>query len=291
MTIPQDINTTFDDGTSQGWTAQTAGAGTATITAGAAHDGAFGAAGNVPAATVDIANFKRSVGPAQTVTIKGWWRVTTEGAGGSNVPFARLFSGTQRLADVYRQNAAGGNNVWLRVVKAAGGSNYWFIAVPFTLALNTWVYVEFTWSLTGNPLVKINGTTYLSSANKPADWFAAPSIDTAYLGSQEVGNAGAWNIDTVTVGVAVDQNLSIQDTQIQFVQKTLGPVTGAIDDLWYAFLKNKTGTSNLSVDDMNKIYWKSVSGSSNPNLSTQDYQNIAFNPYQSNELYWLRAQP
>jgi hypothetical protein len=290
MSFPQDISTTFDDGTAQGWTAVTAGAGTATIIAGAAHDGSFGAQGSVPAATVDIANFKRSVGPAPAITIKGWWRVTTEGANGSNVPFARLFYGTQRLADVYRANAVGGNNVWLRVVKAAGGSNYWFIGAAFTLALNTWVYVEFTWNINGTPTLKLNGTTYLSSANKPADWFSAPQIDTAYLGSQEVGNQGVWNIDTISVTAPVDGGLSLANTQVEYYQKTLGPTSGSRADLYYKFLQAKTSKTNLSTEDMEEIYWNTVAGTSG--LSVQDAKRIAFgSANQYEELYWLRAQP
>ena len=187
----------FDDGTSDEWTPSTAGAGTTAVTTSAAHDGAYGISANVPAATVDKAGFVLDYTPSQQVTIRGWWKVTAEGGSGSNVPFARLFYGTQRLADVYRQNASAGANVWLRVVQAIGGSNYYFIPTGFRLELDTWVYVSFTWGLDGQPKLWINGVQYLGSADAPADWFAAPQIDRAYLGTHEQGNAGAWSMDSV----------------------------------------------------------------------------------------------
>lgn len=188
---------TFDDGTSQGWTASAAGSGTLAISAAAAHDGAYGASSNVPAATVDKAGYTRTIPATKQAIIRGWWKVTTEGASGSNVPFARMFDGATRIADVYRENVAG--TIWLRVTKAAGGANYWFTSTGLVLPLNTWVYVSFQWGLDGKPEVFVNGTRYISQAQIPADWLAATDITTAWLGSHEQGNAGAWNIDTVEV--------------------------------------------------------------------------------------------
>jgi hypothetical protein len=194
------LSSTFDDGTADGWTESIGGAGTTAITGTAAHDGAYGASADVPAATGDKAGFTRSVGPSGSVTIRGWWKVTTEGASsGSNVPFARLFYGNQRLADVYRQNVVAGSNVWMRVTKAIGGSNYYFIPTGYRLEVDAWVYISFTWDLTGVPHLFIDGVEYLNASDAPADWFDAPQIDTAYLGTHESGNQGAWAIDTVDV--------------------------------------------------------------------------------------------
>lgn len=191
--------TTFEDGTSGPWTSSVAGAGSTAVSTSDKHDGQYGISANVPAATVDKAGFTQTFTGAQQVTVSGWWKVTTEGGSGSNVPFARLFSGSQRLADVYRQNVSAGANVWLRVVKAIGGANYYFISTGYRLELNTWVYISFSWDLNGDPYVWIDGTQVLGPINKAADWFAATSIDTAYLGTHEQGNAGAWSMDTVTL--------------------------------------------------------------------------------------------
>jgi hypothetical protein len=195
------FHSSFDDGTNDGWTPSIGGAGTTAITSGAAHDGAFGASADVPA-TGDKAGFVRDFAGAQQATISGWWKVTTEGAStGSNVPFARLFYGTQRLADVYRQNGQAGANVWLRVVKAIGGSNYYFIPTGYTLPMDTWVYMSFTWGLDGIPHLSIDGVEYLNASDAPADFYAAPQIDRAYLGTHEAGNQGAWSMDSVDLTI------------------------------------------------------------------------------------------
>lgn len=212
----------FNDGTAQGWTAATLGAGTTAISPAAAKQGGFGASANVPAATGDQAGYNTTVigGGAQRVRISGWWKVTTEGAGtSSNVPFARFFKGTQRLADLYRQNlaAAGAQNVWLRIVKAVGGANYYFLGTGYILPLDTWVHVAMTWGLDGKPEVYINGTQVLSAANQPADWFAAADIDKVWLGSQEIGNQGAWAIDSVEVMAAPGQPATGEYRPLQMV--------------------------------------------------------------------------
>jgi len=210
--VHTEVITTFENGSDGAWAPSVAGAGTTSIQQSDKHDGVYGASANVPAATVDKAGFITTFVDSQQATISGWWKVTTEGASsGSNVPFARLFEGSQRLADVYRQNQQGaGANVWLRVVKAAGGSNYWFIPTGYNLPLDTWVYISFTWGLDGNPSLWIDGVEYIGSADAPADWFAASAIDTAYLGTHEPGNQGAWSMDTVTLGLnTVPQTINL----------------------------------------------------------------------------------
>lgn len=192
--------TTFENASDGNWAPTVAGSGTTEITTAHKHDGLYGAHADVPADTGDRAGFTTTFTGAQQVTISGWWKVTTEGASSSsNVPFARLFSGSQRLADVYRQNQQVGDNLWLRVVKAGGGANYWFIDAGYTLPLNTWVYISFTWGLNGDPYLWVDGTQLLGPADGPSDWYSASSIDTAYLGTHEVGNQGAWSADTVKV--------------------------------------------------------------------------------------------
>jgi len=191
-------DTTFDGGTIEDWTDSSGGDGTVTVTDLAAHDGEFGIEAQTPTSS-DQASLTKTFTGTQKARVSAWWRVTVEGSSGSNVPFARFFKGTQRLADVYRQNDAGGA-IWLRIVKAAGGSNYWFINTGATSLIDEWVYIEFEWDLdTGAPLVKINGVTYLDATDTPADWYQATDIDRVYLGSHENGNAGTWQMDTVSL--------------------------------------------------------------------------------------------
>jgi hypothetical protein len=89
----------------------------------------------------------------------------------------------------------------------------------------------------------------------------------------------------------IPANLDLESSRKAYWTATVGANNLSADELYKKFLEIKTGLSNKSFQDMEIPYWKSVSGSSNPNLSSQDYQNLVFNPYQSEELYWLRAQP
>lgn len=93
--------------------------------------------------------------------------------------------------------------------------------------------------------------------------------------------------------MAIPANLDMENSRRAYWLQTIttgGNLSNA--DLHEAYLKAQAGMpANLSIIDMEKIYWKTKSGSTNVNLSCGDYQNIAFQPYQSNELYWLRAQP
>jgi hypothetical protein len=197
--VPTHYLETFDDNDSGIWTPTVGGAGTTAVSTAANNGSIYGASANVPAATGDKAGYVTTFEGVQQVTIQGWWKVTTEGASsGSNVPFARIFKGSQRLADVYRQNVVGGANVWLRVTKA-DLSGYWFIPSGFTLPLDTWVYVSFTWGLDGIPYLYVDGTLGVDGSDAPADWYLASDIDTAYLGTHEAGNQGAWAADAITL--------------------------------------------------------------------------------------------
>ena len=90
--------------------------------------------------------------------------------------------------------------------------------------------------------------------------------------------------------MAIPANLSLEESGRAYWTATVGANNLSADELYKKFLEIKTGLSNKSFQDMEIPYWKGLSGSS-ANLSSQDYQNIVFNPYQSEELYWLRAQP
>jgi hypothetical protein len=224
-------DTTFDDGTIEDWTDASAGDGVVTVTDLAAHDGAFGIDAQTPTSSDKAALTKTFTG-TQVARVSAWWRVTVEGSTGSNVPFARIFKGTQRLADVYRQNDSGGE-IWLRITKAAGGSNYWFINTGATSEIDEWIYVEFEWNLeTGEPLVKINSTTYVDATDQPTDWYQATDIDRVYLGSHENGNAGTWQMDTVSLDTGetpptADANFSGSGT-LSSTQTPAVPATGSL---------------------------------------------------------------
>lgn len=146
-------------------------------------------------ADVDKAAVSATLGARSQVSVEGWWRVVQPGTNSaSNVPFARMFVGTQRLADVYRSNSDG--KLWLRVVKAAGGYSY--LALGRSLAVGAWVHVEFIWTSDARASIVLDGKVALDGTT-PVAGALAGDIDTLWIGSQEPGNAGVWEIADVYV--------------------------------------------------------------------------------------------
>lgn len=89
--------------------------------------------------------------------------------------------------------------------------------------------------------------------------------------------------------MAIPANLGIDDSRVAFWTATVGANNLDADALYKKFLEIKTTLTNKSVADMEQVYWGGLA--TKTNMSVQDYKNVVFNPYQSEELYWLRAQP
>lgn len=190
-------STSFDDGTLQDWTSTVLGSGTVQVLTGAKHDGTHGVRVTTPADTVDAASISKTIPATPKARIAGWFRVTTEGLSTTNVSFARFMNGSTILAGMYRQNVTAGPNVWLRTAKA-DGTGFYFTSTGFIMGLNEWVYIEFEWNqVTGTPLVKVNGTTYITTV--ATDHLAATTIDGIVIGAPETGKAGLWEADTLQV--------------------------------------------------------------------------------------------
>ncbi len=60
----------------------------------------------------------RSLPETKTVYADGWFNITKAGVAGNDVPYFRVFSGSTRVADVYRYNSNG--QLWLRVTAPNG---------------------------------------------------------------------------------------------------------------------------------------------------------------------------
>ena len=195
-------STSFDDGTLQDWTSAVLGSGTVQVLTEAKHDGTHGVRVTTPADTVDAASISKTLPAIPKARIAGWYRVTTEGLSSTNVSFARFMNGSTILAGMYRQNVTAGPNVWLRTAKA-DGTGFYFTGTGFRMDLDQWVYIEFEWDqVTGTPLVKVNGTTYINTA--ATDHLAATTIDGIVIGSPETGKAGLWDADTLQVNTYQD---------------------------------------------------------------------------------------
>jgi hypothetical protein len=68
-----------------------------------------------------------------------WVNITTGGLAGNNVPYVRFFSGSTRVADVFRNNANG--QLWLRVANSNGTVTYARLLAA-SVPLNAWQHVR-----------------------------------------------------------------------------------------------------------------------------------------------------
>jgi hypothetical protein len=88
-----------------------------------AHTGLCAGLFTVSTSSTSRAYISKDLGGSKTdVWASGWFDVAQEGVPGSNVPYLRFFDGSNRIADVYRQNVTG--DAWLRTLDGSGGWSY-----------------------------------------------------------------------------------------------------------------------------------------------------------------------
>jgi PKD repeat protein len=126
----------FESGTLNGFTVQTGGDGTASVSSAQAHDGACSAYLHVTSNSGSLANFSTALpSGTQEVYADGWFNITTAGLSGNDVPYFRFFSGSTRFVDVYRYNSNG--QLWLRVL-APNGTFVYTRLIASTITLSAW---------------------------------------------------------------------------------------------------------------------------------------------------------
>lgn len=132
------VASNFESGTLKGFKVSTLGNGTAKVSSAFSYSGACAAFLRATTANNSIANMQ-AVLPAKTTEAHadGWFNITKAGVSGNNVPFFRFFSGTERVIDLFRDNASGA--VVLRVTAPSGTFSY-KVLVPHA-ALDAWHHV------------------------------------------------------------------------------------------------------------------------------------------------------
>jgi PKD repeat protein len=125
----------FESGTLDGFTVNTGGTGTATVSSAQAHDGACSAYLHVTTDPGSLANFSTALpSGTQQVYADGWFNITVAGVAGNDVPYFRFFNGSTRYVDVYRDNDNG--VLWVRFLAPDGTYNS--TSLGRTVPLNTW---------------------------------------------------------------------------------------------------------------------------------------------------------
>lgn len=132
--------TNFEGNTLSPFRTTTSGTGTVAVTSPKAHSGTCSARIRATAEPRSVANMHVGLAAGtRRANVDAWVNITTGGLKGNNVPYVRFFSGSIRVADVFRNNANG--QLWLRTANPNGTVKYTKLqsaAVP----LNTWQRVR-----------------------------------------------------------------------------------------------------------------------------------------------------
>lgn len=170
--------------------------GDATVTVGTApvHSGRCAALLHVTANAGSRGNLVRSM-PAGTtgVWVDGWFQVMRPGSNASsNVPILRLFSGGNRVLDVYRVNGSG--QAYLRLPNGTGGYSY--VALGRILATNTWYHVKVHAVGSGTAQAWINEALVYSSSTVP---YGTATFDSVMVGAEHFAQEGDSAVDDIVI--------------------------------------------------------------------------------------------
>lgn len=194
----------LESGTLAGFTPTTGGTGTATVSSAQSHSGTCAAflhattdAGSVAKLSVPL--------PAATATAyaDGWFNITQAGVAGNDVPYFRFFSGSLRVADIYRYNSNG--QLWLRVTSPTGSFVYTRL-IPSSITLSAWHHVAMR--VTANGLgteVQVwfdEASVY--SSNQVAS--AATTLNAVQVGAEHFQQMGDSYIDDVIINASDQTN-------------------------------------------------------------------------------------
>jgi hypothetical protein len=174
------------------------GTGTAAVMSPLARTGTCSARLHVTTDSGSLANLSTPALPSGTKTVyaDGWFNITTAGAAGDDVPYFRFFSGSTRIADVYRYNSNG--QLWLRVT-APNGTFVYTKLISGAISLNAWHQVAMRVTTNGtNSTIQVwfDGVQKYSSS---AVSMNATTLSKVQLGAEHYRQIGDSYIDNVII--------------------------------------------------------------------------------------------
>src|SRR6476659_10545512 len=109
------LATSFEAGGCCGLVPKVSGTGTATMSTSRPHTGTHAVNLHVTTASGSLAHLSSPSYSSRTTPsyADGWFNITVAGVSGNDVPYFRFFSGSTRVAIIYRSNTNG--QLWLRV--------------------------------------------------------------------------------------------------------------------------------------------------------------------------------
>ena len=191
------LDTSFEVSGFCGLVPKTGGNGTATIQTSQKHTGTKSAKLHVTDTSGSMANLSMPfTTTTKTAYADGWFNITTAGVAGNNVPYFRFFSGSTRIADVYRYNSNG--QMWLRVTSPSGSFVYTKLTAG-SVSMNAWHRVGMRVTTNGSKsTIQVwldNSLKYSSSAVN----INATTLSKVQLGAEHSRQKGDEYIDDVII--------------------------------------------------------------------------------------------
>lgn len=134
------VATGFESGGFCGLVPKVSGTGTAAVTSSKYYAGTHSVKLHVTTDIGSVANLSSPTFASGTKTSysEGWFNITVAGVSGNDVPYFRFFSGSTRVADIYRYNSNG--QLWLRVT-APNGTFVYTKLISSSITLSAWHHV------------------------------------------------------------------------------------------------------------------------------------------------------
>jgi hypothetical protein len=192
------LATGFETGGFCGLVSKVSGTGTATISTSQKHAGTRSAKLHVTTDSGSLANLSSPAFASGTKTsyADGWFNITVAGVSGNDVPYFRFFSGSTRVADIYRYNSNG--QLWLRVTSPSGTFVYTKL-ISSSISLSAWHHVSMRVTANGSSStiqVWFDGVQRYSSTSVK---MLGSSLSKVQLGAEHNRQKGDEYIDDVII--------------------------------------------------------------------------------------------
>lgn len=192
------VTTNFESNSVSPLVPKASGTGTVTVSSSSSHSTSCSAKLHVTTDSGSLANLSTSAFPSGTKTAyaDGWFNITTAGVTGNNVPYFRFFSGSTRIADIYRYNNNG--QLWLRVT-APDGTFVYTKLISGSISMNAWHHVSMRVSARGSSSVVQVWFDGVQKYSSSAVRMSATSLSKVQLGAEHNRQKGDQYIDDVIV--------------------------------------------------------------------------------------------
>jgi hypothetical protein len=192
------VASSFESGSYCTLVRKVSGTGTAAVSSTQARTGNRSVKLHATTDSGSLANFSTPALPSGTKTVyaDGWFNITTAGVPGNNVPYFRFFSGSQRVADIYRYNNNG--QLWLRVT-APDGKFVYTKLIAGSITMNAWHRVAMRVTSNGSKStiqVWFDGVQRYSSS---AVNISASTLSKVQLGAEHSRQKGDQYVDDVVI--------------------------------------------------------------------------------------------